>query len=77
MAITVARITELSKALEELDKAISSEQVTYGVCKNNAMEREDEQMVQYFTEHLDDMMRARSAIDTVIEFIDECEVRVG
>ena len=77
MTITVARVVELSKALEELDKAISSEQVTYGACKNNAMERQDEPMVKYYTEHLDHMMAVRSAIDTVIEFVDECEVRVG
>jgi hypothetical protein len=76
MKWTTARATTLMKELDELDDGIKYEQMIYGSLKNDAMEKDDKSSEQNYQKRLDEYMAVRSAIDTVIEFLDGCEVRL-
>ena len=71
-----ARATTLMKELDALDDGIKYEQMIYGSLKNDAMEKDDKSSEQIYQKRLDEYMAVRSAIDTVIEFLDGCEVRL-
>ena len=71
-----ARATTLMKELDALDDGIKYEQMIYGSLKNDAMEKDDKSSEQIYQKRLDEYRAVRSAIGTVIEFLDGCEVRL-
>ena len=76
MKWTTARATTLIKELDALDDGIKYEQMIYGSLKNDAMKENNEASEKSYQKRLDEYMAVRSAIDTVIEFLDGCEVRL-
>lgn len=71
---TIARITELTKELNALDDEIKTAQTRNGSLKNRAMEMDKGDIAGEYQDRLDAYMLIRSAIDTVIEFLDGREV---
>ena len=69
-------MTTLIKELDTLDDGIKYEQMIYGSLKNDAMEKDDKSSEKIYQERLDKYMEVRSAIDTIIEYLDGCEVRL-
>ena len=76
MRFTTSRIATLIKELDTLDDGIKYEQMIYGSLKNDAMEKDDKSSEKIYQERLDKYMEVRSAIDTIIEYLDGCEVRL-
>ena len=76
MKLTTAKVATLIKELDDLDNGIKYEQMIYGSLKNDAMEENNEASEKSYQKRLDDYMAIRSAIDTIIEFLDGCEVRL-
>ena len=76
MKLTTAKVATLIKELDDLDNGIKYEQMIYGSLKNDAMEENNEASEKSYQKRLDDYMAIRSAIDTIIEYLDGCEVRL-
>jgi len=76
MKWTTARVATLIKELYDLDSGVKFEQVVYGSLKNEAMEKGNEADERKWQERLDKYMEVRSAIDTIIEYLDGCEVHL-
>ena len=76
MTLTTAKVATLIKELDDLDNGIKYEQMIYGSLKNDAMEENNEASEKSYQKRLDDYMAIRSAIDTIIEYLDGCEVRL-
>lgn len=69
-------MTTLIKELDDLDSGVKFEQVVFGGLKNEAMEKGNEADERKWQERLDKYMEVRSAIDTLIEYLDGCEVHL-
>lgn len=76
MRFTTSRVATLIKELDALDDGIKYEQMIYGSLKNDAMKENNEASEKSYQKRLDEYMVIRSAIDTLIEFLDGCEVRL-
>lgn len=76
MRFTTSRVATLIKDLDDLDSGVKFEQVVYGGLKNEAMEKGNEADERKWQERLDKYMEVRSAIDTLIEYLDGCEVHL-
>ena len=76
MTFSTSRVATLIKELDDLDSGVKFEQVVYGSLKNEAMEKGNEADERKWQERLDKYMEVRSAIDTIIEYLDGCEVRL-
>lgn len=76
MKLTTAKVATLIKELDDLDNGIKYEQMIYGSLKNDAMKENNEASEKSYQKRLDDYMAIRSAIDTIIEYLDGCEVRL-
>lgn len=76
MKLTTAKVATLTKELDDLDNGIKYEQMIYGSLKNDAMKENNEASERSYQKRLDDYMAIRSAIDTIIEYLDGCEVRL-
>ena len=76
MKLTTAKVATLIKELDDLDNGIKYEQMIYGSLKNDAMKENNEASEKSYQKRLDEYMAIRSAIDTIIEFLDGCEVRL-
>ncbi len=73
---TTARVTTLIKELDALDDEIKEEQLYHGNLKNAALKMEKDEIAEEHQQKIDEYMVIRSAIDTVIEFLDGREVRI-
>ena len=72
---SVARATMLTRELTDLDESIKAKHILHSTLRNEAIEEDEEAMSNSYGERIAGFECIRSAIDTLLVFLDSREVK--